>query len=191
VIRVALIRHGITAWNRAGRIQGRSDVPLCEEGRAQVRSWRLPEDLEGARLIASPLGRARETARLLTGREPPTDARLMEMDWGAFEGRRLSELRAEDRAGFAANEARGLDFRPPGGESPREVAARLAALLAELTEGPVVLVAHRGVLRAAVVLATGWDMRGPPPLEPARDEALLVDLRPAPRLAGRLALGPS
>ena len=71
---------------------------------------------------------------------------------------------------MAANEARGLDFRPPGGESPREVCARLQALLGELAADPrpVVAVCHKGVMRAALVLATGWDMRGRPPMRLAR-----------------------
>jgi probable phosphoglycerate mutase len=77
---------------------------------------------------------------------------------------------------MAANEARGLDFRPPGGESPREVCARLQALLAELAADPqpVVAVCHKGVIRAALVLATGWDMRSKPPLRLARDRGCAV-----------------
>src|SRR3546814_10532072 len=57
---------------------------------------------------------------------------LVETDWGAWEGRTLAELRADLGAGMAANEARGLDFRPPGGESPRDVQDRMRPLLAEL-----------------------------------------------------------
>ena len=72
---------------------------------------------------------------------------------------------------MAANEALGLDFRPAGGESPREVQARLAPLLVEVAArpGPVVAVTHKGVIRALLALATGWDMRGPPPLRLAWD----------------------
>ncbi|HEY9536178.1 MAG TPA: histidine phosphatase family protein, partial [Kiloniellaceae bacterium] len=67
-------------------------------------------------------------------------------------------------AGMAANEARGLDFRPPGGESPRDVQDRLRPLLAELADAgeDVVAVSHKGVLRALYALASGWDMRGKP-----------------------------
>ena len=63
---------------------------------------------------------------------------------------------------MAENEARGLDFRPPGGESPRDVQARLRPLLARL-DGRTIFVTHKGVLRALYALATGWTMTGKPP----------------------------
>ena len=171
-----LIRHGATAWNAAGRIQGQTDVPLSPRGRREVAAWRLPEAWQDARWLASPLGRARETAALLTDRPVAIDPRLSEMDWGAWEGQRLTELRAAAPAVMAQNEARGLDFRPPGGESPREVCARLRLLIAELAAAPtpVVAVTHKGVMRAALVLATGWDMRGKPPHRLQRDRAFAL-----------------
>jgi probable phosphoglycerate mutase len=167
---VLLIRHGPTSWNASGRIQGQTDVELSPHGRAEVGRWRLPAAWAQARVFSSPLGRARETAIILTGRTPTLDPRLSEMSWGHFEGRRLGDLRAEAPDEMAANEARGLDFRPPGGESPREVCARLQALLGELAldPRPVAAVCHKGVIRAALVLATGWDMRGRPPIRLAR-----------------------
>ena len=167
---VLLVRHGATAWNANGRIQGRADIDLSPGGRAQAEGWRLPAAWAQARVLSSPLRRARETAALLTGRTPTIDDRLIEMSWGRFEGRRLSDLRAEAPDAMAANEARGLDFRPPGGESPREVCARLQTLLAELAGDPqpVVAVCHKGVIRAALVLATGWDMQSKPPVRLSR-----------------------
>jgi probable phosphoglycerate mutase len=173
---VLLIRHGPTAWNDNDRIQGRADLELSSRGRAEVARWRLPAAWAEARVLSSPLRRARDTAALLTGRTPIIDDRLIEMDWGDWQGRRLAELRARAPALMGANEARGLDFRPPGGESPREVCARLQALLAELAADPqpVVAVCHKGVIRAALVLATGWDMRSKPPLRLARDRGCAV-----------------
>ncbi|HET7095745.1 MAG TPA: histidine phosphatase family protein, partial [Casimicrobiaceae bacterium] len=69
------------------------------------------------------------------------------------------------------NEARGLDFRPPGGESPRDVLARLQPWLERVaaSELPVVAVTHLGVLRVMLSAATGWDMTGKPPLRLASD----------------------
>jgi probable phosphoglycerate mutase len=66
---------------------------------------------------------------------------------------------------MARAEAAGLDFKPPGGESPRDVQARLAPLLAEIAAGgrPVAAVTHKGVIRAVLALATRWDMHGKPP----------------------------
>jgi probable phosphoglycerate mutase len=167
---ILLVRHGPSEWNESGRIQGRADPGLSARGRALVATWRLPAAWAEARLLSSPLRRARETATILTGRAPTIDHRLIEMDWGRFQGRRLAELRAQAPAAMAANEARGLDFRPPEGESPREVCARLQALLAELAAdpAPVVAVCHKGVIRAALALATGWDMASKPPLRLAR-----------------------
>ena len=67
---LVIIRHGPTDWNCAGRIQGRSDVPLSDQGRAAVRRWRLPPELTAGAAsdwdwLTSPLNRARETADLL------------------------------------------------------------------------------------------------------------------------------
>jgi probable phosphoglycerate mutase len=173
-----LIRHGSTAWNEQGRMQGRADLPLSPEGRAQVLRWRLPEAWADARWLCSPLRRAAETAALLTDRPITIELRLIEMDWGAWEGRTLAELRAEAPAAMAANEARGLDFRPPGGESPREVRTRLECLFADLATTDraalVVCVSHKGVIRAALSLATGWDMTSKPPLRLTDDTALVL-----------------
>ena len=155
-------------------VQGQTDVPLSPAGRLQVASWRLPPDfrrLAGSRV---PLARARQTAALLDHEQPVLDSRLAEMSWGSYEGKTLEQLRAAHGAKFAANESRGIDFQPPGGETPRKVAARLAAFLAEHgMENDIVVVAHKGILRASVVLACGWNMMGPPPL-PIEDEAGLV-----------------
>jgi broad specificity phosphatase PhoE len=177
--RLLLIRHGATEWSEARRLQGRADPGLSPLGRAEVLAWRLPEVWNDAPWLSSPLRRARETAALLTDAPIATEPRLIEMDWGAFEGRTLVDLRAEDPAGMAANEARGLDFRPPGGESPREVAERLRDLAAELAEArtPVIAVAHKGILRAALALATGWAMTTKPPVRLAGHHALALICR--------------
>ncbi len=103
--------------------------------------------------------------------DPRLEDALVEMSWGAWEGRRLSELREELGDAMAANEARGLDFRPPGGESPREVQARLEPWLREIAgddDTVNIAVAHKGVIRALYALAAGWDMTGKPP-EKLRD----------------------
>jgi probable phosphoglycerate mutase len=185
-----LIRHGLTAWNESGRIQGRADPGLSTRGRAEVAAWRLPEAWADARWLASPLRRAQETAALLTGRPVVVEPRLIEMDWGAWEGKRGVNLRAAAPDELAGNEALGLDLRPPSGESPREVCTRLQALTAELAidDTPVVAVCHKGVIRAALALATGWDMRTAPPLRLSRDQALALVCEPGGRL--RLASPP-
>jgi broad specificity phosphatase PhoE len=154
---LALMRHADTAWSVAGRIQGRTDVPILPR-----TSIALPQRCRGMRVIASPLGRCVQTAALL-GLSYETDPRLMEMHWGAWEGQTLAQLR--EHPGMKENEARGLDFRPEGGESPRDVLARVQTWLREVAnDGRATLaVTHRGVIRVVFAQASGWDLRGPPP----------------------------
>jgi 2,3-bisphosphoglycerate-dependent phosphoglycerate mutase len=165
---VSLIRHGSTSWNEQGRMQGRRDIPLSERGRAQVRAWRIPVEpaAESAQWVSSPLRRAVETAELLCGSTPPSASALTEMDWGDWEGFGLDELRNRYGDEFARNEASGLDFRPPGGESPRDVLRRVHGWLTATAanRARVVAVTHLGVLRAVLAAATGWDMTGKPPV---------------------------
>ena len=87
------------------------------------------------------------------------------MSWGVWEGRTLPDLRAELGDLMTAWEAEGLDFKAPGGESPRDVQTRLRPWLAELAEigAPTLAVCHKGVIRALYALAIGWDMTDKPP----------------------------
>ena len=162
MIQLALLRHAETAWSAEGRIQGRSDPPLSEAGRAALGAVRMPDACRGMRVVTSPLALCVKTAALLGVANAPREPRIAEMSWGKWEGRRLEELRAELGEAMRKNEERGLDFRPEGGESPREVLARVSQWLASLSE-PTLAVTHRGVIRAVLASATGWDMRGKPP----------------------------
>src|SRR6185436_13405655 len=103
-----------------------------------------------------------ETATLLGFAEAPREPRLAEMSWGRWEGRKLAELRETLGEDMRRNEERGWDFRPEGGETPREVYARLQSWLREI-EGPTLAVTHRGVIRAILAAAAAWDMRGKRP----------------------------
>lgn len=179
IARVWLIRHGPTAWNAEGRLQGRADIPLSPAGRAAVANWRLPEGLPGLPVVTSPLSRAQETAAILQlGREVTVEPRLTEMDYGAWEGETLAALRTRLGPALAENEARGLDFTPPAGESPRAVQARLRPLLAgwAAAGGARIAVCHKGVIRAVYAEAAGWDMTGKPPHRLAWDAAHGFDL---------------
>lgn len=165
MVRLALIRHAPTEWNALNRIQGRSDIELSAEGRRRAKSWKLPAALDGFAWVCSPLKRAMQTARLLGApADCPTDPRLQEADWGEWEGRVLPELRAELGEAMVRNEARGLDLRPPGGESPREVCERLRAFVRDIASGgrDTIAVTHNGILRASYSLATGWDFKSKP-----------------------------
>jgi broad specificity phosphatase PhoE len=117
------------------------------------------------RIVTSPLARCVQTAALLGAPHAEREPRLVEMDWGQWEGRTLAELRAQLGEAMRENAARGLDFRPEGGESPRGVLERVRPWLREVAAAgaPTLAVTHRGVIRAVLAAASGWDMRGKPP----------------------------
>jgi len=162
MVLLALLRHGDTAWSAEGRIQGRTDVPLSDTGRLAIQSVRLPKICAEMHAVTSPLARCVETAALLGAAQAEREPRIIETSWGAWEGKRLSDLRKELGPAMEENEARGWDFRPAGGESPREVLARVRSWLAELSV-PTLAITHRGVIRAIYAAAAGWDLRGKPP----------------------------
>jgi len=165
-IAVILVRHGPTAWTAEGRLQGQSDVPLSPEGEAQVARWRLPPDLAQLQAAgkltwaASPLRRAVETARRLGASSLQLEPRLMEAHHGEWTGLRREEVETPTRG-------TGWDWRPPGGESPREVLARVRAWLDEAAAGSGpetwIVVTHHGVIRTLLAAAVGWDLRTPAP----------------------------
>ena len=163
---LALIRHGPTSWNEEHRLQGRADIPLSEEGRAKVGGWTVPERFHAFRWVASPLTRAVETATLL-GVTGATEPAIIEMHWGDWEGHTFEELRQRYGDEVRARAALGLDLRPHEGESPREVRERVRQWLGRVAAGgePTGAVTHQGVVRAALSLATGWDMINPPPVK--------------------------
>ncbi|MBS0337927.1 MAG: histidine phosphatase family protein [Proteobacteria bacterium] len=164
---LAMMRHAETEWSREGRIQGRTDVPLSDAGRAHLAGRTVPRECRGMRVVTSPLQRCLETATLLGLAQYESDERIAEMHWGAWEGRRLEDLRSALGAQMRENEARGFDFMPPGGESPRQVLDRVRGWLADVaTNGvPTLAVAHRGVIRVILAAAAQWDMLGRPPVK--------------------------
>lgn len=155
-----MVRHGPTAWNQVKRMQGRADLPLSQDGRKTVGRWSLPEEFKEFRWVSSPLIRAVESARLLGG-EPRLEPCLIEMAWGEWEGRTFEELRRDLDGAFELQEARGLDFCPPGGESFRDVQGRLVPWLQSLS-APTLAVCHKGLIQAIYSMATGWDMIAKP-----------------------------
>ena len=166
-MKLHLIRHGLTDWNAEKRIQGRVDRPLSSLGIKTVRSCRLPSELADLRWYCSPLRRARQTAKLLDIENPVIEDALTEMHWGAWEGKILKPLRKQLGDVMRENEARGVDFCPPDGESPRQVQRRLQPWLKTIGEqredcGAIV---HKGIIRCIYAMAFGWNMQGETPVE--------------------------
>jgi probable phosphoglycerate mutase len=181
-IRIALMRHERTAWNRAGRIQGRTDIPLDEEARGRLARLSLPLGFERFVLLSSPLLRAVETARLLTGREPERVPALIEMDWGRWEGLRGEDLIADGSSGYRHIEDWGWDFQPPGGEAPRQVWHRLEPWL-DMLDRDALVVTHIGVMRVLLARATGWDFSGTCPFKVKRGRLYVIERSATGRLS--------
>lgn len=171
--RIAFLRHGHTAWNRAHRIQGATDIPLDDQARADLAQLSLPAPWNAAQLWSSPLSRAVETAQLVAG-APQTDAALTEMNWGEWEGQTGVDLKADPGSGFRDLEHWGWDYTPPGGESPRALRTRLLPWLAART-GDNVVVAHIGVMRVALAMAHGWDFAGDCPFAVKRARLFVIE----------------
>jgi glucosyl-3-phosphoglycerate phosphatase len=136
--RLVLWRHGRTEWNVTGRFQGQADVPLDEVGREQAAAAaRLVAAFEPVSIFSSDLARTYQTAEplaALTGLEIQTDKRLREVHVGSWEGLLGEEIRAQDPE-LAERVWRGDDVRrSPTGESPQEVADRVAEALGEIAE---------------------------------------------------------
>ena len=177
-MKLALVRHGPTGWNALGRIQGHTDIPLSDEGLAKMRGLLPPASFAQARAFASPLLRARQTAEALGLTDLTFDARLMEQNWGRWEGMSTAEIVMRDGKDAFIKAGRKLRFRPPGGESTQELHDRVAAFLKDVAqeESDAIAVAHLGVLRAAYTLASGWDMGAPMPPELDISKALILSL---------------
>lgn len=161
---LALLRHAPTTWNQERRLQGRADMPITDAAREALARRAVPPPCRDWRALSSPLARCMQTAAALH-LDPAPEPRLVEMDWGDYQGHTVDQLRRSEGVRFRDNERRGLDFKPPRGESPREVQARLAPLLMEIAErgAPTLAVTHRGVIRALYARAIGWDMTDDPP----------------------------
>lgn len=191
MVQLALLRHGHTAWNRAHRIQGRTDIPLDGEAITALGAYRLPADWTEAALVSSPLKRAADTAAIVAGRAPQTSPALMEMDWGDWEGKHGLDLKADPKSGFKDIEFWGWDYTPPGGESPAALWARLEPWLHTLQQNTVA-VCHIGVMRVLLARAHGWNFDGPAPFRIKRNWLFLLDINEGLRVASpeRIKLDP-
>jgi broad specificity phosphatase PhoE len=177
-MRIALLRHGPTEWNGQGRVQGHTDIPLSAEGLAKMQRLRPPAPFDTGRAFASPLVRARQTAKAFGLLNPVLDARLMEQNWGRWEGLTQQEVFERDGQDAFTKAGLTLKFNPPGGESTGAVHDRVADFLKDAArdDSDAIAIAHLGVLRAAYTLATGWDMATPMPAELDISKALVLEV---------------
>jgi broad specificity phosphatase PhoE len=160
------VRHGETDWNRERRLQGQHDIPLNPLGRSQAqRCGTLLRELLGKDgvgvadydYVSSPLGRARETMEIMRGvmgLDPSayrTDARLMEMSFGRWEGFTYAELQTREAAALEARERDKWGFVLPGGESYAQLEKRVRVWYESIARATVAS-AHGGVCRALMAL---------------------------------------
>lgn len=143
-----LVRHGETDWNVERRIQGVSETPLNEVGRAQAEALIPP--LRGrpvAALYTSPLARARQTADILAaslGLEVREDARLAEMDQGDLEGMNFDQIEEKYNGFLDRWRCMPADVQMPGGENLHQLQARAWAAVEDIQA------AHPGEMVIAV-----------------------------------------
>lgn len=160
-----LVRHGQTAANARGLLLGRADPQLTETGYRQARALAatLPR---AARIVSSPLTRARQTAAVLAGGLPDAagcpdsihvevDQRWIEMDYGDLDGRPATALGEQSWRAWRQDP----EFVPAGGESVAAVCARVRQACTELADdaarGDVVVVSHVSPIKAAIAWALG------------------------------------
>ncbi len=197
---IILCRHGETEWNRSGRYQGKTDVPLNERGREQARALALALREESIDVMySSTLARAYDTAEeiaRLQGLGVTRDSRLDEINQGAWEGLRRDEIVVSHPDLHERWLDHPLDLRLPGGETLGEVRARVREALDEIllqhADETVCIVAHsvsmavikheiEGITLADALLTlpknASWERirvrgQGPPPVIPsaARDD---------------------
>jgi probable phosphoglycerate mutase len=154
---IVFARHGETAPNREGLVLGRaSDPALTDEGRRQAeRLAALLGKEEPVAVLTSPLLRARETAEAIAGacgHEPVIDDRLVEIDWGAWEGRPVGRIASAEVERLRADAG-----TAPEGESLAVLTGRVESFCADAwdRDGLVVAVTHVSPIKAAVALTLG------------------------------------
>ena len=175
-LRLLLLRHGETAWNRERRYQGWTDTPLSAEGllQAEAAARELKEYAITA-VYASPLQRARDTAAAIAaphGLEVETDPAFKELAFGQWEGLTLDEARAGFPSVYDGWARTPHLISPPGGESLAQARERVLAGLERLRAGHpdeiVCLVAHGIPVRILILEVLGlpleriWSLHSAP-----------------------------
>lgn len=152
---IIIIRHGETEWNKTGRFQGHSDVPLSAEGRAQAAM--LGENLAVDHvdmIYASDLTRAMETAAPLAARfglPVISDPQLRELNFGAWEGRNFNDVNAENpnamKNFYTDPEQADIPESEPFPEFQRRIAGRVREIVAQERGKRIVIVSHGASIR--------------------------------------------
>lgn len=151
MLRLTLIRHALTDWNASGRFQGVADTELNSAGLDQARRLgRYVAGLDAAAAVySSPLKRAVQTAELaFPGRPITLDSRLMEINFGEFEGK--TQVENEAHSGWSDWLLDPFERAAPGGESYSQLRVRAVEWMEEMVASDtehVVAVTHSGTIQ--------------------------------------------
>lgn len=184
---VYFVRHGQTDWNAEGRLQGQTDTDLNDRGRGQAsRNGALlkqlipdPADFD---FVASPLRRTRETmerVRAAIGLQPSgyrTDARLMELHYGGWEGSTFAEIEGREPGSVGRRDRDKWNFLPPGeqAESYEKLLERAKPWI-EALAAPTVCVTHGGIVRVVFVMFEDMPKSKAAALEIPQDRVLKLE----------------
>ena len=167
MLNIYLLRHGETQYNADGnRYCGRTDIQLTKKGiqQAELVAGQLV-DIVFDGIYSSPLKRAYETARIASDNQPVTkENRLIEIDFGNWEGKTREEFIAENESLWSAWCENPRMARAGGtGETGEEVISRLNGFFAEIREkhpsGNILVVAHNGINRFFLAHQLGMDLK--------------------------------
>lgn len=182
---IYFLRHGETDWNVAGKLQGRLDIPLNARGKGQARRnggvlAELLDDPRAMSYVASPLTRTRQTMQIarecldLPDDGFATDDRLLEINFGHWEGLTWLHIKESDAEELKARNADQFGHTVPGGESYDMVMARVQSWLASVTQ-PTVVVSHGGIMRCLRGFVLGLTNDAILRLDIPQDKVMLIE----------------
>jgi probable phosphoglycerate mutase len=159
---IHLMRHGSIVGHETRRFVGQSEIRLDDAGRAMAECWRERYgSLRFSAVFSSDLSRCVETAEILTGRKPVTVPELREIHLGEWQGRTVQSVRETEPGAYAARGRDIAGYRPPGGESFEDLAARVRPAFEEImrgASGDLLVAAHGGVNRVLLCTILGMPL---------------------------------
>lgn len=164
--KLLLIRHGETNWNKMGKFQGTIDIELTEEGRQQATllNKRLKDKFDC--IYASPLKRAKETAKILadsSNKKLNIAENMKEINFGSWEGLTIKEIKEQFNDEFNNWKTDKVEASIVGGEgSLKKASIRGTNCVLDIVKKnkgqTIAIVAHGGIIKASLIGIFNWDM---------------------------------
>lgn len=154
---IYLVRHGKTEWNKLGKMQGLTNIPLCDEGRlSAIELKNTLKDIKFDVCYTSPLDRAKETASIIIGDSAPIleDSRIIERGLGSYEGKIIDDVIVMNA--WSNN----MDWSESGVESANSVFKRTNEFITFLKNSPyknILVVSHAGTIKCIHYNINGFD----------------------------------